>query len=124
MSKSYLPAGSTKKIVDIDSHYELTDEQIASFRSRGFVKLKDVLSPEVLDHFGAEFTKLVHANNTQKRPMSERNTYQQAFIQIGNLWQRSEVVKRFVFGKFSRKCQTTGLRIVYTESANFNRPSI
>ena len=99
MSNSYLPAGSTKKIVDIDSHYELTDEQIASFRSRGFVKLKDVLSPEVLDHFGAEFTKLVYANNTQKRPMSERNTYQQAFIQIGNLWQRSEVVKRFVFGK-------------------------
>ena len=99
MSKSYLPAGSTKKIVDIDSHYELTDEQVTSFRSRGFVKLKDVLSPEVLDHFGAEFTKLVYANNTQKRPMSERNTYQQAFIQIGNLWQRSEVVKQFVFGK-------------------------
>ena len=99
MSNSYLPAGSTKKIVDIDSHYELTDEQVTSFRSRGFVKLKDVLSPEVLDHFGAEFTKLVYANNTQKRPMSERNTYQQAFIQIGNLWQRSEVVKQFVFGK-------------------------
>ena len=92
-------AGSKKKIMDIDSHYELTDEQIASFRSRGFVKLKNVLSPEVLDHFGAEFTKLVHANNTQKRPMSERNTYQQAFIQIGNLWQRSELVKQFVFGK-------------------------
>ena len=63
-------AGSKKKIMDIDSHYELTDEQIASFRSRGFVKLKNVLSPEVLDHFGAELTKLVHANNTQKRPMS------------------------------------------------------
>jgi len=85
--------------MDIDSHYELTDEQIASFRSRGFVKLKDVLSPRVLAHFGAEFTEVVHANNTQKLPMSERNTYQQAFIQIGNLWQRSELVKQFVFGK-------------------------
>tara|TARA_B100000809_G_scaffold212702_1_gene216800 strand:+ start:518 stop:736 length:219 start_codon:yes stop_codon:yes gene_type:complete len=72
--------------MDIYSHYELTDEQIASFRSRGFVKLKDVLSPEVLAHFGVEFTEVVHASNTQKLPMSERNTYQQAFIQIGNLW--------------------------------------
>jgi hypothetical protein len=79
--------------MDTDSHYELTDEQIASFRSRGFVKLKGVLSPEVLAHFGAEFTKVVHASNTQKRPMSERNTYQKASIQIGNLWQKSELVK-------------------------------
>jgi ectoine hydroxylase-related dioxygenase (phytanoyl-CoA dioxygenase family) len=85
--------------LDIDSEYELKEEQITSFRERGFVKLKEVLSPGVIAHFGAEFTEVVHAHNKQKTPMKDRNTYQQAFIQIGNLWQKSELVKRFVLGK-------------------------
>ena len=49
--------------LDIDSCYDLKDENIESFRMRGFVKLKDVLSPEVLAHFGAEFTQVVHSIN-------------------------------------------------------------
>ena len=66
--------------LDIDSCYDLKDENIESFRMRGFVKLKDVLSPEVLAHFGAEFTRVVHSSNKQNLPMEERNTYQKAFI--------------------------------------------
>lgn len=85
--------------VDIDSRYPLTEAQIASFRERGFVKLKEVLSPEALAHFGAEFTQVVHAHNKNTAPMAERTTYQKAFIQIGNLWQKSALVKDFVFGK-------------------------
>ena len=34
--------------LDIDARYELKQEQIESFRERGFVKLKEVLSPEVV----------------------------------------------------------------------------
>ena len=85
--------------MDIDTAYALTEEQIESFRERGFVKLKEVLSPEVIAHFGEEFTKVVHASNKQTLPMAERTTYQKAFIQVGNLWKRSELVKTFLFGK-------------------------
>ena len=85
--------------MDIDSHYAISEEQVVSFRERGFIKLKDVLSPEVIAYFGAEFTRLVHASNKQTLPMEERNTYQKAFIQIGNLWQMSDLVRTFVSGK-------------------------
>lgn len=85
--------------LDIDSPYSLSEEQKAFFRANGFIKIKDVLSPHVLDYYGAEITRKVFELNTNTRPMSERTTYQKAFIQIVNLWLKSEVVKDFVFGQ-------------------------
>ena len=107
--------------MDIDSRYDLKDEHIESFRMRGFVKLKDVLSPEVLAHFGAEFTQVVHSSNKQTLPMEERNTYQKAFIQIGNLRHKSELVKNFVFGKrlpriASELLGTRGVRMYHDQA--------
>lgn len=61
-------------LLDIDSPYALSAEQIASFRERGFIKLADVLSDDVLDHYGREFTQKVGELNRQTRPMSERAT--------------------------------------------------
>jgi ectoine hydroxylase-related dioxygenase (phytanoyl-CoA dioxygenase family) len=84
---------------DIDTPYELAPELIVSFRERGFVKLKDVLSEETLVHYGAEIREKVQELNKNKAPMAERTTYKQAFIQIINLWQKSEAVRTFVFGK-------------------------
>ena len=31
--------------------------------------------------------------------MEKRNTYQKAFIQVTNLWEKNEIIKSFVFGK-------------------------
>jgi len=107
--------------MNIDSRYELSDEQIASFRERGFVKLKEVLSPETLAHFGEELTRLVYENNNNTKPMVERNTYQKAFIQIGNLWQKSELARMFVFSKrlariASELLGTRGVRMYHDQA--------
>ena len=75
----------------------LTDKQIASFREQGFVKLKHVLSPAVLEHYGKEITDWVQRLNGQTKPMAERTTYEKAFLQIINLWRKSDVVKEFCF---------------------------
>jgi ectoine hydroxylase-related dioxygenase (phytanoyl-CoA dioxygenase family) len=85
--------------MDLDRHYPLTDEQIRCFRENGFVKLKDVLSPEVLRYYGEKITQQVLRLNTQSKPMEQRNTYQRAFLQVMNLWTKSETVRAFVFGK-------------------------
>ena len=85
--------------IDLDSPYPLTAQQIQSFRERGFVKLKDVLSPETIEHYGAAITDEVKRLNQQTLPMSQRNTYQRAFLQVMNLWTQSEVVKEFAFSK-------------------------
>ena len=107
--------------LDIDSHYPLTDEQITSFRKRGFIKLKKILSPEVLAQYGREFTQKVHELNKNTLPMEERSTYKKAFIQIGNLWRNSDLVKEFVFGKrlprvASELMGTRGVRMYHDQA--------
>ncbi len=85
---------------DLASSYPLTEAQINQFRNDGFIKLKDVFNREELDYYGRELTKLVMELNPRKGiPMEQRNTYAKAFIQVGNLWTRSEVIRRFSFSR-------------------------
>ncbi len=83
----------------LDAPYQLTDEQIAFFRDQGYVKLKQVLSPEVLDHYGKRITEKVIELNTQRLPMEKRDTYSKAFLQVVNIWTKDEAVKQFVFSR-------------------------
>ncbi len=85
--------------IDLDSPYPLTEQQIQSFRERGYVKLKHVLSPETIEHYGKAITEEVKRLNQQTLPMSQRNTYQRAFLQVMNIWRQSDVVKEFAFSK-------------------------
>jgi ectoine hydroxylase-related dioxygenase (phytanoyl-CoA dioxygenase family) len=85
--------------LDIDSHYPLTNDQITRFRRDGFIKLKQVLSPEVIAHYGPTITSEVQRLNTLHLPMEERNTYQKAFLQVMNIWTKNETVKEFCFGR-------------------------
>jgi hypothetical protein len=86
--------------LDLDSHYPLTDEQIRQFREEGFIKLKNVLSREVLDYYGSEITRLTLLHNPLKdRPLEQRDTYGKAFIQVGNLWEKSDIARVFSFSR-------------------------
>ena len=84
---------------DVDAHYPVRSEQIARFRSNGFIKLRNVLSPTTLSAYGAEISRLTIALNTQTKSLEERSTYDKAFLQVMNLWEHSSVVREFVFGK-------------------------
>jgi ectoine hydroxylase-related dioxygenase (phytanoyl-CoA dioxygenase family) len=88
---------STAIASELDSPYTLSKDAIQHFQTEGYVKLKHVLSPEVLDYYGREITSWVHKLNSNTKPMSERNTYQKAFIQVHNLFRHSEVAKAFCF---------------------------
>jgi ectoine hydroxylase-related dioxygenase (phytanoyl-CoA dioxygenase family) len=85
--------------LDLDAPYPLTHEQIARYRDNGFIKLKQVLSPETLTHYGREITRLTIELNTQHKPLEERSTYDKAFLQVMNLWEHSPLVGRFVMGQ-------------------------
>lgn len=77
--------------------FKLTAGQVDSFRTEGFIKLKDVLSAGTIERYGREITRKVVELNTLTIPMKERDTYQKAFLQVMNLWRRSETVKELVF---------------------------
>jgi hypothetical protein len=84
---------------EINAPYNLDPNEIAFYRENGHVKLRSVLPPRVLNHYGAEITRKVHDLNTENLPLEKRSTYGKAFLQIMNLWTQSEVIREFVFGK-------------------------
>lgn len=84
----------------LDTSYELDPASIERFRRDGFIKLKDVFDGPTLAHFGAAITEQTLAHNPLKDvPMEERSTYDQAFIQVGNLWEKCETCKALTFSK-------------------------
>lgn len=106
---------------DLDSPYELSPEQIAQFRRDGFIKLKHVLSPQTLDRYGREITRLTMDLNTDQRPLDERSTYDRAFLQVMNLWESSPLVGRFVMGQRLARLATEllevdGVRLYHDQS--------
>ena len=85
--------------MNLNSHYQLSHQQIDQFRQDGFIKLKDVLDAETLTYYGDEITRLTIELNTQHLPIAERSTYDKAFLQVMNLWQHSPKVEEFIKGK-------------------------
>ena len=107
--------------LDIDSEYKLSPEQIARFQKDGYIKLKNVLSAEVLDYYGKEITRLVLEQSKDATPLEKRTTYGKAFLQIMNIWTKSDTVKEFVFGKrlariASDLLQTQGVRMYHDQA--------
>jgi ectoine hydroxylase-related dioxygenase (phytanoyl-CoA dioxygenase family) len=84
---------------DLNGRYPITPAQIEFLRENGYVKLKQVLSPETIAWFGERITTQVKLLNTLDLPMEQRNTYQKAFLQIMNIWTKDETVRVFSFSK-------------------------
>ena len=85
--------------MNLNTDYHITPKQIEQFRQDGFIKLKEVLDAETLSHYGEEITRLTIELNTQHLPIAERSTYDKAFLQVMNLWEKSPKVEEFVRGK-------------------------
>jgi len=83
----------------LDRPYPLSPRQLADFRRDGFIKLKDVFDAGTLRRYGEQITRLTVALNTQTLPLEQRSTYDRAFLQVMNLWEQSETVREFVFGR-------------------------
>jgi ectoine hydroxylase-related dioxygenase (phytanoyl-CoA dioxygenase family) len=105
----------------LDDPYPLDAAQVAQFRRDGYIKLKHVLSPELLAYYGRQITRLTIELNTQSRPIEERSTYDRAFLQVMNLWERSPLVARFVMGQrlariAAELLQVRGVRLYHDQS--------
>jgi ectoine hydroxylase-related dioxygenase (phytanoyl-CoA dioxygenase family) len=85
---------------ELDTPYPIDEATIRRFRDDGFIRLPGVLSPEVLADYEPEITRLVDEGNRLKDiPLEERTLYDQAFVQVTNLWTRSERVRELAFSK-------------------------
>lgn len=107
--------------------YTLPGEAVRFYQEYGYVKLKNVLSAEVIDYYGTLITDWVFKLNTLTKPMEERTTYERAFLQIMNLWRENDEIREFVFSKrlariATELMQVQGVRL-YHDQALYKEPS-
>ena len=112
---------------ELNAPFVVPADVIESYRQKGYVKLKNVLSPAVLEHYGALISDLVITLNTLTKPMAERTTYERAFLQIMNLWREDTEVQEFVFSRRLAQIATDlmgvkGVRL-YHDQALYKEPS-
>jgi ectoine hydroxylase-related dioxygenase (phytanoyl-CoA dioxygenase family) len=112
---------------DLAEHHPLSDQQIALYRQQGFIKLKQVLSPETLRICGEAIRAEVARRSRDVRPMASRSTYEKAFLQVMNLWRDDATARAFTFSrKLARLAAelmgVDGVRL-YHDQALFKEPS-
>jgi len=111
----------------INQIYELNATQISLYEQEGFLRVNKLINPGTLSEYGSVITDLTLAMNEQNKPLAERDTYNKAFLQVMNLWQHSETVKRFVLGTrlahtAAQLLQVKNVRIYHDQSL-YKEPS-
>jgi ectoine hydroxylase-related dioxygenase (phytanoyl-CoA dioxygenase family) len=79
--------------------YSLSQDKVDSFRANGHVLLSSVATPEEIGLYRPVINQAAYKYNTERRKLEERDTYGKAFLQISNLWEFVEEVKRFTLAK-------------------------
>lgn len=111
---------------ELHEPFSLTQGQVAFFQLNGFIKLKQVLSPALLQYINEVITSEVARQHTEHIALEARDTYGKAFLQVMNLWTKSAAVKEIVFSKRLAKIaadlmQVSGVRM-YHDQALFKEP--
>ena len=85
---------------ELDAPYPLDDATIRCFREDGFVRLSGVFSPQLINDYAPEIDRMVAERNPLKDvPLEQRSLYDQAFIQVSNVWPHSEKTRELAFSK-------------------------
>ncbi|WP_138994713.1 phytanoyl-CoA dioxygenase family protein [Larkinella sp. C7] len=118
---------NTSLLDELNEAYTVSPEAIAFYQKNGYVKLKNVLSPDVLKHYGDVITDLVIRLNTLTKSMEERTTYERAFLQIMNLWREDKTAREFVFSRRLAKIAADLMGVdavrLYHDQALYKEPS-
>jgi ectoine hydroxylase-related dioxygenase (phytanoyl-CoA dioxygenase family) len=107
--------------------YALPGTAVAGFARDGFRHLPGVLTPATIAACEPEITSQVIRLNTQEAPLTERDTYGRAFLQVTNLWEHSERVRDLVFSPRLAQIAARLLRVpavrLYHDQALYKEPS-
>ena len=110
----------------LNSDYLVTPQQSADYRRDGHILLRRVAAPDEISVYGPAITDAAQKHNAETRPLEERDTYGKAFLQVMNLWQKDDAVRRFTlarrFGKIAADLLgVSGVRL-YHDQALFKEP--
>lgn len=98
----------------------------AELWENGHVLLRRVVQASETDHYRNAVRTAVKSLSPESRRLEDRSTYDKAFLQITNLWQKDEAVKRFVFEKKFAQLAADLLSVekvrLYHDQALFKEP--
>ncbi len=114
------------QLPDLNSLHDLPPDRIEKFQRLGHTVVRGLCNREELDAYLPAIAEGVESYRQEKLKLEDRDTYHKAFIQVANLWRRSEAVKRFVIAQRFAKVaadllQCDGVRI-YHDQALFKEP--
>jgi ectoine hydroxylase-related dioxygenase (phytanoyl-CoA dioxygenase family) len=106
---------------ELNDPFVLREAEIDFYNDNGYVKLRQVLSQELLEHYRRIISARVAQLSADAAPMEQRTTYGKAFLQVMNLWTSSTAVQEFVFGKrlariAAQLVATTGVRLYHDQA--------
>ncbi len=82
---------------ELRTPYSLTESLVRQFRESGFIKLSNVLSPEVIAWYQQKITDLTIEHDPEKgTKLEDKDLYGRAFVQVGNLWEKSEMAAELI----------------------------
>ena len=95
----------------LNNPYPLKEEQIEFYQTHKYIKLKQVLSEEVLAHFNRVISDKVRLLSKDALPLEQRSTYGKAFLQLMNLWVDDPAIQQLVFSKRIAKIATDLMQV-------------
>ena len=86
-------------VAALNEPFQPAPEQREAFERDGFCLVKQLLPPLLLQTLREAIAAHTYRRNPRTLPLSERNTYDRAFIQVGGMWQHGGCAKALTFSK-------------------------
>lgn len=116
----------TLKMPTLDELVKLDEVQVSGFREKGHTLTPNVLSKDEVALCREAINSAAYKYNTEKRALSDRDTYGKAFLQIMNLWEVDEQVRKFTLAKRFAKMAADLLGVegvrIYHDQALYKEP--
>lgn len=99
----------------------LSRAQTDFYAEHAFIKIKDVLPPEVIAYFNGLISDRLAALQAAAPPLAERSTYGKAFLQAFNLWTEDDRIRELVFSRrlarlAAELMQVEGVRLYHDQA--------
>jgi len=112
--------------IDFTQPYAVDAATCRSFQECGHAVVRGLARPAEVAAFRPALLEAAAAGRFEHRPLAQRDTYGRAFLQMCNLWQRSEQARAFVFAhRFAQvAADLLGVEAVrlYHDQALFKEP--
>ena len=114
------------ELPELRDYKQVADFQVREFRRDGHILIAGVLDSDEVSVYRDVINEAANTYNTEKRNLEDRDTYGRAFLQIMNLWEVDEQVRKFSLAKRMGKIAAELLGVenvrIYHDQALYKEP--